>query len=84
MSRNKALFVVATTLALGVLGVASVVASDRTDRGVPRGYVLPCSLVGVNPIYHPEVFGNPVWAREYGFVQGPDRVSRVVSGCHRY
>jgi hypothetical protein len=84
MSRNKALFVVATTLALGILGVASAVASDRTDRGVPRGYVLPCSLVGVNPIYHPEVFGNPVWAREYGFVQGPDRVSRVVSGCHRY
>jgi hypothetical protein len=33
MSRNKALFVVATTLALGVLGVASAVASDRTDRG---------------------------------------------------
>ena len=84
MSRNKALFVVATTIALGILGVTSAVSSDRSGRGHDRSYVLPCSLVGVNPVYHPEIFGNPAAARSFGFVQGPDRVWRVVSGCRRY
>ena len=81
MSRNKGLFVTATTLALGILGVASAVASDRTDRGVPRGYVLPCSLVGVNPIYHPEVFGNAAAAASFGFVRSADGTWHVRPGC---
>jgi hypothetical protein len=24
-----------------------------------RGFVIPCSLDGVNPAYHPSIFGNP-------------------------
>ena len=36
------------------------------ERG---GYVSPCSLVGVNPAFHPEIFGNPAVARSYGFVK---------------
>ena len=83
MPWNKALFVIATTLALGILGVASTVASDRTERGVPRGNVLACSLDGVNPVYHPDIFGNPAAARSFGFVQGPDRVWHVDSNCRR-
>ena len=74
--------VVATSFSMLAI-VSAVCASDRGERGREKG-VLPCSLVGVNPIYHPEIFGNPVWAREYGFVQGPDHVWRVVSGCRRY
>ena len=81
MSRNRAFLVAAITTALGVLGAASALASDRHDRGRERGYVVPCSLVGVNPVYHPEIFGNPAAARSYGFVLGPDRVWRVESGC---
>ena len=84
MSRNRAFVVVGITLVLGVLGVASAAASDRSGRGRERGYVLPCSLVGVNPVYHPEIFGNPAAARSYGFVQSPDRVWRVESNCRRY
>ena len=83
MSRNRAFLLVAITAALGVLGAASAVASDHHDRGRERGAVVPCSLVGVNPAYHPEIFGNPAAARSYGFVQGPDRVWRVESGCRR-
>jgi len=84
MSRNKGLFVTATTLALGILGTVPAAASDHNgNQDRPRAYVVPCSLDGVNPVYHPEIFGNPAAARSYGFVQGPDHVWRVASGCRR-
>jgi hypothetical protein len=83
MIRNKALIVIPMTTALGVLGAASAAAGDHNDRGRERGYVVPCSLAGVNPAYHPEIFSNPAAARDYGFVQGPDRVWRAVSNCRR-
>ena len=84
MTGNNLFVLIAITTALGILATAAAAGSDRDDQRIPRGYVVPCSLVGVNPVYHPEVFGNPVWAREYGFVQGPDGVWRVVSNCRRY
>jgi hypothetical protein len=84
MTGNKALVVAAITVALGILGTFPAAAAMDRDRGNrDRDGVLPCSLVGVNPAYHPEVFGNPAWAREYGFVQGPDRVWRVERNCRR-
>jgi len=83
MTRDKVLVVIAITTVLGILGTAPAAASDRHDRGRERGYVVPCSLVGVNPVYHPEIFGNPAAAKAYGFVLGPDRVWRVESNCHR-
>jgi hypothetical protein len=78
MTGNKALVVAAIT-ALGVLGAASAAASDHNgNQDRPRAYVLPCSLDGLNPVYHPEIFGNPaVAAREYGFVQSRDGVWHV-------
>jgi hypothetical protein len=42
---------------------------------------MPCSLDGVNPVYHPHIFGNPAVARSYGFVQGPDHTWHVISNC---
>jgi hypothetical protein len=81
MIGNKAFVVIPITIALGVLGAASAAAGDHSDRGRERGYVVPCSLVGVNPAVHPDIFGNPAAARAYGFVQGPDRVWRVESNC---
>ena len=84
MSRNKGLFVTATTLALGILGTVPAAASDHNgSQERPRSYVVPCSLVGVNPAYHPDIFGNPAVAKAYGFVQGLDRVWRVESNCRR-
>jgi hypothetical protein len=83
MRRDKAFVVIAITTALGILGTAAA-AGEHHDRGRERGYVVPCSLVGVNPVYHPEIFGNPAAAKAYGFVQGPDRVWRVESNCRRY
>ena len=47
------------------------------------GFVKPCSLDGVNPIYHPEIFGNPNFARAfYGFVRAQDGSWHVLPGCN--
>jgi len=74
-------FAVAT--ALGILGAASAAASDRGDRGRERGYVVPCSLAGVNPVYHPEIFGNAATALSFGLVRSRDGTWQVVPNCHR-
>jgi hypothetical protein len=47
------------------------------------GFVIPCSLDGVNPAYHPNIFGNPAVARAYGFVQSQDGAWHVEKNCVR-
>jgi hypothetical protein len=80
MSRRKA-FVVAVTIALGILGAASAAVGSDRDRG-RDSCVVPCSLDGVNPVYHPRIFGNPAFAKAYyGFVQGRDRTWHVIPNC---
>jgi hypothetical protein len=70
--------------ALGALAVTSAVASDRSSNRSDRGgFVIPGSLAGVNPAYHPDIFGNPTVAAEYGFVQSRDGVWRVRSDWRR-
>jgi hypothetical protein len=63
-------------IVLGALGTASAaLAGDQTDeRG---GYVLPGSMDGVNPVYHPGIFGNADAAKAYGFVAPPSRKHRT-------
>jgi hypothetical protein len=46
------------------------------------GYVVPCSLDGVNPIFHPDIFGSAAAARQFGFVQSRDGVWHVEPNCH--
>jgi hypothetical protein len=85
MGGKKAFVVLAIGTALGVLGTSSAAWSffdGRYDRG---GFVKPCSLDGVNPAYHPDIFGNPPLARAvYGFVQGRDGAWHVTANCHPY
>jgi hypothetical protein len=82
---GKKVFVAFAAVAALTLGVVSATAAnDRDDRGHERGgFVVPCSLDGVNPAFHPEVFGNAATALSFGFVQGPDRVWRVRPDCRR-
>jgi hypothetical protein len=84
MNGNRAFVVVAIMTAVGVLGVASAAASDH-ERGSSRerGYVVPCSLAGVNPVYHPEIFGNAAAAYAFGFVRSRDGSWQVHPNCHR-
>jgi hypothetical protein len=83
MSAKKAFILLATTAALGVLGAASAVAKDDMDnRGERGGSVVPCSLSGVNPAVHPEIFGDPaVAARQFGFVKSRDGTWHVQDNC---
>jgi hypothetical protein len=38
-----------------VSGAAALAGDQGEERG---GYVLPDSMDGVNPVYHPDIFGN--------------------------
>jgi hypothetical protein len=84
MSGKMAFVASAVTIVLGFLGVASATAEMDRDRGGREpGSVIPCSLAGVNPVYHPEIFGNAATARSFGFVRSRDGTWQVVPNCHR-
>ncbi len=84
MSGRKALAALAVATTLAALTTVPASATDRDDHGIERGgAVVRCSLDGVNPSHHPEVFGNAATARSYGFYQSPDRVWHVMPDCRR-
>jgi hypothetical protein len=64
-------------------GSTAVVAKDLGDRPHEGGAVVPCSLDGVNPAQHPEIFGNPAIAASFGFVRSADGTWHVRPGCRR-
>jgi hypothetical protein len=67
-----------------ILGTASVALAGGADNSDDRGgFVMPCSLVGVNPVYHPRIFGDPAVARQYGFVKSRDSSWQVEKNCAR-
>jgi hypothetical protein len=74
MSGEKHFIALATAVSLGALGAASSAwaQSGGYDYEYQGGYVKPCSLDGVNPAHHPEIFANSAVAREYGFAQSRD------------
>ncbi len=84
MRRKKSFVVLAVATVFGVLGITSGSANDMTgDRDQREGAVVRCSLDGVNPAYHPEIFGNAAAAASYGFVRSADGTWHVRPGCRR-
>jgi hypothetical protein len=82
--RGKTLLaVLATAAALGGFCATALGSTffPGDDRGWKGGFVRPCSLDGVNPVFHPGILGNPAVARSYGFVLGRDGIWRVIPGC---
>ena len=76
MNVKRALALSAAIAALGVVGTASALANQNSDRDRDRGgFVTPCSLAGVNPAYHPEVFGSAAVPRNTASCRG-----RAASG----
>ena len=73
------LIAIAAAMALGTTTAGANVFSGRDYRG---GFVKPCSLDGVNPVYHPEIFGNPAGARSFGFVMSRDGAWHVIPNCN--
>lgn len=80
----KTALVAGAAAALASLLAGPASASDAFRRPPPGGFVIPCSLDGVNPAHHPSIFGNPAVARSYGFVVGPDRAWHVIPNCSPY
>ena len=83
MLGRKTLGALTAVIVLGLLATAST-AWARYDYWRKRGFVIPCSLDGVNPVYHPSIFGNPAVAWEqYGFVRSRDGTWHVEKNCVR-
>lgn len=80
---KKAIIALAVTVGMGALGIAVAAAKDMGDRPHEGGAVVPCSLAGVNPVHHPEVFGNAATAAAYGFVRSRDGTWQVGPNCRR-
>jgi hypothetical protein len=56
MGRNKAFIALSAAVVLGVLGTASAVLAGDSGENSQGGSVMPGSMVGVNPAYHPGFF----------------------------
>jgi hypothetical protein len=79
--RRKSIVVVLTA-SVGLAFLATAFAGTDRDRDRDRGgFVATCSLAGVNPAHHPEIFGNPAVASSYGFVKGRDGTWQVTPDC---
>ena len=79
--RSVAMLAVAATLAIvGSTSASWAFFPDGRHRG---GFVIPCSLDGVNPVYHPGIFGNPAVAASYGFFRSPFGRWEVRPDCMR-
>jgi hypothetical protein len=84
MNGKKYFIAFAIAPSLGALAPASTAWAQTGgfDFEYQGGFVKPCSLDGVNPAHHPEIFGSPAVAREYGFAQSPDGAWYVSCGAH--
>jgi hypothetical protein len=77
---GKQCLTVSATIALGSLCAGSA-AWAQYNFDFEGGYVKPCSLAGVNPVHHPEIFGDPGVAREYGFIRSREGNWQVDGKC---
>ena len=80
MSGKKTLIAVTAAVVLGTLGVASV--AQASDSGEEKGgFVMPGSMDGVNPVYHPDLFGKAAQTNNAGDAYGyalPTQKHRTV------
>jgi hypothetical protein len=66
MRGNKALIVLSAAAALGILGSVSTALANDSGENHQGGAVMPGSMVGVNPVYHPNWFGAAA-GNAYGY-----------------
>ena len=87
MNGTRAFVLLAGIAALASLSTASTSWAQHVQKKGFQGgtgHLKHCSLSGVNPIYHPDVFGDPAVAKSYGFVQSKDGRWHVSPElCHR-
>jgi hypothetical protein len=90
MSNTRIVIALSTAVVIGTfVGGSPSEASDRDSQS--GGFVVPGSLDGVNPVYHPGIFRYPSVARAYGFVPLASRkphakpqLASEVAGVERF
>jgi hypothetical protein len=73
---NRTKIALSVAIVLGALGTASMAwagGQNDADSGA-GGFVITGSTVGVNPAYHPDLFGNG--AKAYGFAASMNQTRR--------
>jgi hypothetical protein len=85
MSGTKDIMFLSAIVSSAILGIISSAFAAGGEIKQPRegGYVVPCSLDGVNPVHHPEIFGNAATAKSYGFVRDRNGTWQLAPSCHR-
>jgi hypothetical protein len=85
MSGFKEIVVRSAIVSSAILGIVSMAFAAGGEVKEPRegGYVVPCSLDGVNPVHHPEIFGNAATAKSYGFIRDRNGTWQLAPSCHR-
>jgi hypothetical protein len=76
MSSKKTLTAISAAIALGIVGAASAAQANDSGENNMGGYVVPGSMAGVNPAYHPRWFGRA--GNAYGYAASPIHKHRPV------
>jgi hypothetical protein len=61
---------ISAALALGIVGAASAAQASDSGENSQGGFVVPGSMAGVNPVYHPDWFGRSGGAGNAGSAYG--------------
>jgi hypothetical protein len=73
MSGRRTLIAISAAIGLGIVGAASAAQAGGSDNwNDAGGFVVPGSMAGVNPVFHPDWFGKSSSAGSaYGYAAVP-------------
>jgi hypothetical protein len=73
MSGRRTSIAISAAIVLGIVGAASAAVANDSGENDMGGYVVPGSMVGVNPAYHPAWFGQ-AGSAAYGYAPVPIQI----------
>jgi hypothetical protein len=77
MSGRRTSIAISAAIVLGIVGAATAALANDSGENDRGGYVVPGSMVGVNPAYHPDLFGQ-AGGSAYGYAPAPIQTHRPV------
>ena len=77
MSGRRTSIAISAAIVLGIVGAATAALANDSGENDRGGYVVPGSMVGVNPVYHPDLFGK-AGGGAYGYAPVPIQTHRPV------
>jgi hypothetical protein len=76
MSGRRTSIAISAAIVLGIVGAATAALANDSGENDRGGYVVPGSMVGVNPAYHPGWFSQA--GNAYGYAPVPIQTHRPV------